>query len=435
MAGGASRAEASGQLIVRTIAWLAIVITLLFGQRPEWRMARPVWMIVFAAIVLVGLQLVPLPPGIWQSLPGRRTFVEIASLTGQPQPWRPLAIVPYAAVNALASLVVPLGVLFLASGSTEAERGWLPGAVLALIAMSALLGVLQFSGVGLSNPFVNYSPGEVSGNFANRNHFSLFLAIGCLAAPAWAFMDDRRPGWRAPAALGLVLLFVLVILGSGSRAGIVLAVVGLGIGLMLAQRGLRRALARGPRWLFPAIIAGIVGIVAIFVLVSVAADRAVSVNRVFAMDTGEDMRTRGLPIVLTMIGTYFPAGSGFGGFDPMFRMHEPFELLKPTYFNHAHNDFAEIVLDGGLPGLLVLVLALGWWLFASIRVWRASGQGQAVTLARLGSAALLLVMIASIVDYPARTPLMMATIALAAIWLAQGVAAASVTLPKRNQHL
>ena len=63
------------------------------------------------------------------------------------------------------------------------------------------------------------------------------------------------------------------------------------------------------------------------VLISVAAGRAVSINRALTVDAGQDMRARGLPTVLEMIRTYFPFGSGLGGFDPIFRIHEPFELL------------------------------------------------------------------------------------------------------------
>ncbi|MFI2901517.1 O-antigen ligase family protein, partial [Klebsiella aerogenes] len=92
------------------------------------------------------------------------------------------------------------------------------------------------------------------------------------------------------------------------------------------------------------------------------------------LDAGADVRVHALPSVLAMIRIYFPAGSGFGGFDTIFRVHEPYALLKPTYFNHAHNDWLEILLDGGLPAALLLVVALGWWLRASIRVWRASAD-------------------------------------------------------------
>src|SRR3546814_18361129 len=87
----------------------------------------------------------------------------------------------------------------------------------------------------------------------------------------------------------------------------------------------------------------------------------------------------------------------------------------PTYFNHAHNDFLEIVLDGGLPALLLMLVAIGWYGMASMRAWRGSGRHS--VLPKLGSAILFLVFVASAFDYPARTPMMMAMIVIAGLWL------------------
>jgi hypothetical protein len=76
-----------------------------------------------------------------------------------------------------------------------------------------------------------------------------------------------------------------------------------------------------------------------------------------------------------------------------------------------------VILEGGLLAALLLVAAVGWWLWKSIGVWRQPVQpGKMLQLA--GSGMLLLVLVASIWDYPARTPLIMALTVLAAIWLA-----------------
>lgn len=414
--GGASRADAPGQLLVRGTAWAILAITILFGGRPDFTQSKPILILVLAAIALPLLQLIPLPPDLWQMLPGRSMFAEAAAASGQTQPWRPWSIVPGATSNAAASLVVPATMLVLLASLRDAEWQWLPGALLALIVASMLAGLIQFSGAGLNNPLINDTVGLVSGTFANRNHFALFLAFGCLLAPVWAFLDGRRPHWRGPIALGLVLLFALTILATGSRTGILLEILALAAGLLLVRQGIKRELARFPRWAFPALIAAIIGTITIFVLLSVAADRAVSIDRIFGGDPGQDMRSRGLPTVLAMIRAYFPMGSGLGGFDPVFRIHEPFELLKATYFNHAHNDLLEIVLDAGLPGLLLLLAALAWWAIASIRAWRLGG-GPRHALPRLGSTMLLLALIASAFDYPARTPIIMASIIIAGFWM------------------
>lgn len=434
LAGGASRADALGQVVVRTVAWIVLVVAILFVDRPRPgagtpALVRPVAILLAVIVALPLIQLVPLPPAIWQALPGRAMLAEAAAASGQAQPWRAMSIVPGATVNAASSLIVPVVVLLLLAAMTDEERAWLPGIVLGMIGASTAVGLLQFSGAGFNNPFINETVGQVGGTFANRNHFALFLALGCLIAPCWAVLDGRSPRWRGPVALGLVLLLVLVILATGSRAGIILGAAGLAIGLFLSRKGIRRTLRRYPRWVYPALLAGIVAVVAILVLVSVMADRAVSIDR-FLSDQGQDMRSRGLPTVLAMIGAYFPAGSGLGSFDPIFRIHEPFALLKPTYFNHAHNDFLEIILDAGIPGLAVLLAAIGWWGMASVRAWRAAGSAM---LPCAGSAMILLVLLSSAIDYPVRTPLMMAVVTIAAVWLAG--ACRSSALPATGQHL
>lgn len=412
LAGGASRADAYGQVVVRGAAWAALFGAALFGAQPRLRDARPVTLLLGASILLAMVQLVPLPPAMWQALPGRAILGEAATLSGQAQPWRPWAIVPGAAWNALSSLAIPMSVLLLATGIRPDERGRMPGVMLVLIGASAFLGLLQFSGKVFTNPLINDTMGQVSATFANRNHFALFVAFGCALAPAWAFMGGGRPGWRGAVALGLLPIFALIILASGSRAGMIVGMIGLVAGLVISWRPLRRELARYPKWVGWTMVGGFAAAVVALVAISVVADRAVSINRVFALDTGQDMRQRGLPIVLEMIRTYFPAGAGLGGFDPMFRMREPFSLLKLTYFNHAHNDYLEILLDAGVFGVALLAVAVGWWLWASVRAWRRTE-----VLPRLGSTLILLVLIASLFDYPARTPLIMASVVIAGLWL------------------
>ena len=423
LAGGASVAMVMGQVVIRTASITVLIAATLLGLRPDLQDAKPVWVILGAAIGLVLFQLLPLPPALWQTLPGRATFAEAARAAGQPQPWRSWAIVPGGAINAAASLIVPLTVLLLVNCFRHDELTSLPDLLLAVIVGAMLVGLLQFSGADMTNPLVNAERGMIDGLFANRNHFALFLAIGCVVAPVWAYNQDNvkrssnrlRVKWRVPVAFALVILFVLVILASGSRAGILLGLLGTGIGLLIVHHHIGDDLKHYDRWVFPAVIAGIIGMVALAVLASVIAGRAVSIDRVVTFALTQDLRARNLPVVLKMVWDYFPAGSGFGGFDPLFRVYEPLQFLQPEYFNHAHNDFVEVVLDGGLAALLLLIGALAWWARSTIRAWCSPADGQA--LPRMGSAILLLIFAASAVDYPARTPIIMAVAVIAAICL------------------
>jgi O-antigen ligase len=404
--------------MVRGAAWLLLALVIIFGRRRPNFEDRPLWLFLIAMIGLAVAQLVPLPPAVWEALPGRRLFVDAAALAGTAQPWRPWTIVPSATLNALSSLIVPVVVLVFSAGLSADERRRLPSFILLLVVAAMLVGLLQLSGIMFDNPFVDDSPGEMSGIFANRNHFALILAFGILLMPYWTLAGRKISGWRWPEALGLVLLFFLTIIATGSRAGMAVGVIALIISLVLARAPIRASLRRSPRWVLPALIAGIVALIVLFVAISVSADRAASIHRLFALNPEDDMRRRALPTIWAMIKAYFPFGSGLGDFATVFQIYEPFDVLQMTYVNRAHNDYLEIVLNAGLPGLLLLIAAFGWWLAASLRVWRAGED--APQMAKVGSAMLLLVFIASLSDYPSRTPMMMAIIILSASWLGRG---------------
>jgi O-antigen ligase len=395
---------------------LLIIAGLLFGGSPDIRMGRAATLLLSAIVALPLVQLVPLPPGIWAALPGRVLFTQAALLSNEPQPWRPLTIVPGATANAASSLIVPTAVLWLTLCLGSAERRRLVGLLLCLMLASTLLGLIQVSSWSFDNPLINESPETVSGTFANRNHFSLMLALGCPLASVWAFGTPGTHPWRYVGGSVSILLFLIAIIVTGSRAGLFLGSISLVVALWLSAANVGAVLGRQSRWLVAALGAGLVAMVGALVLLSIVADRAESINRLLANDPGQDMRNRALPTMLSMLSQYLPVGSGLGSFDPVFRIHEPQELLKPSYFNHAHNDFVEVVIDGGVPGLLLLLASLSWWGWASARAWRGKPDSENA-LARLGSAMLLLVMLASLVDYPARTPAVMALVAIAAVWL------------------
>ena len=419
LAGGASRADVMGQVIVRSVAWAILIAYILFGPRPRLGDARAVAGFLLAATTLAALHLIPLPPSVWTALPGRELLIQAAAVIGEEQPWRPLSISPGATLNALSSLIVPVVTLLLAAAFSRSEHWRTATMLLVLIVASSLLALVQFSGSRFDHPLINDVAGAVSGSFANRNHFALFAAIGCILAPAWAFQEEGRGAWKPLAALGLIVLFAMIILASGSRTGLLVGALGIALGLLNVRRQIASKLRRLPRKWSIALVVSSAGLVIAALILSVTLDRAVSIDRASAMQAGEDLRLQVLPVIVEMTKLYFPVGSGLGAFDPVYRIHEPSALLGPAYVNHAHNDWLEVSLDAGLPGLLLLGAAVTWWLWNSIKVWTGKGNREGI-LPRLGSGILLLVFIASVTDYPARTPMIMAVVMLAGVWLSIG---------------
>jgi O-antigen ligase len=415
-AGGASRADVIGQVVTRAGSWAILIVLILFAARPRWQLVAPVAWFVLAAIALVVLQLIPLPPSVWTALPGRGLLAQAAIVTGQEQPWRPLSISPGATVNALSSLIVPLVMLLLLAGLTQAEHRRMILLFLGLVLASSLIGLLQFSGTRFDHPMVNDVGGFVSASFANRNHFALFAAIGCLMALVWGFQDRHVPRWKVLVTIALLLLFGLIILATGSRTGMLAGALGIGTGLLIVHHRIASELRRLPRWASVSLVVGVLVLLGGAVLLSMTLNRAVSLERALALEVGDDLRQQALPTVLAMIVMYFPAGTGAGTFDPAYRISERTDLLGLQYFNRAHNDLLEVVLELGLPALLLLGVAIGWWFWMSVRAWRAKDNSQSL-LPRLGSGILLLVLVASATDYPVRTPMIMAIMVTAAVWL------------------
>jgi len=422
LTGGASRSDSFAQTAVRVgaIAFLAAIAMM---RRPvEWRSLR--WPIAYLAVLaaVMVVMLVPLPPSIWTDLPGRALIAKAAPLAGMPQPWRPLAISPPLALNALMALIpalaAMLGMLFL----TPVERGRLLTPIVVLILVSAVLGLAQVSagqGSGLRWYAITNRAAGV-GFFANRNHQALFLALGLPALAIWAttsavrFPSVQTRTWLAG---GIAIFLCLTIPTTGSRAGLLLGAVGLVAAAALSAGRIRAALRKlSPRWRAISVGAGAAVVVLIFV-VALTFRSATSVQRLFSLDVGSDTRTLALPTLKQLIVTYFPAGTGFGGFEPAFRAAEPFGLLRTTYLNEAHNDVVQLVIEGGLAGALLLVAFVSWWLYRSVVIWRMSTAVTHARLARAASVMVLMTMLASVADYPLRTPLIMVTMVVACVWM------------------
>ena len=421
-----------GQPLVRAVAWMILVLQVVLMPRPTGRGLREPAIILGASALLVLLQLIPLPPSIWTALPGRDIFVDLATIIGVEQPWRPISISPSWTFNALSSLIVPAVVLLLASNLTNDQHWRIVLLLVALALGGTLIGLIQFSGNSFDNPFINSLPNAVSGNFANRNHFALFLALACVLALVWS-LRRSTPRWAIIGAVGVMLLFLLTSLATGSRTGALLTLVAIPLGAVVSFDRVRSEFKAIPRRFRIPLVGLGAAICFGCIWLSIALDRAIVVERTTRSIGEADFRSEIWNVTIDMVARYFPVGSGYGTFDPVYRISEPDAILGTRYVNQAHNDWLQVVLEGGLPGAFLLFACLAWFAIRSFAAFRAdaSGQAGAARLARVGSALIVLVMIASIPDYPARTPMIMAILALSAFWLANARAGNVVRSPDK----
>ena len=73
--------------------------------------ARRIEWIAALAVLLVLLQLIPLPPALWSHLPGREFVAQGFALIGQPLPWLPLSLSPADTIATAMALLPPLAML------------------------------------------------------------------------------------------------------------------------------------------------------------------------------------------------------------------------------------------------------------------------------------------------------------------------------------
>jgi O-antigen ligase len=423
MTGGSNRADVLSITVVRLAALLAMAGAIAWMPPVRTASVKPPLLMLGVLAGWMTLQLVPLPPAVWTALPGRERLAATAVALGEPQPWMSISIVPLRTLGSLLSLSVPAAALLLVAWLPRPSRPVQIAALIAVGLLSGLLAIVQLSGAEDSAWYfydVRQKGGAV-GFFANRNHQAALLGCMFPMLAALGIATVRRPGRdRKSRDRDLVVivsciaaaLFILpLIFITGSRAGLALVPVSLaGTALLvgLSMRGVR--LPR--RWLF-----GIVGAAVLVgggLLAALFSGRALSMQRLVATDVGEERRVRIVDPILDLVRQNLPVGSGYGTFDPAFRALEPYSQLYRTYLNHAHSDPLEFVSDGGLPAAAILLAFLLWWLRAAFLVWFRRDDA----IARAASIGSALLMLASLVDYPMRTPLGMAVFAMFVGWMA-----------------
>lgn len=424
LAGGASRPDSLAQPFVRVVAMGYVAFVILMGW-VEGRRIRRMW-VLFAVLAgcaaAVTLHLVPLPPGTWSGLAGREFYAQAATVAGVEQPWRPLTLSPDRTWNALFSLSVPFAAAIGLATLDRQAQARLVWPVLLIVFASAVLGLAQISG-GEASPLRWYAVTNATsavGLFANRNHAALFLA--CFF-PLLALVAMRRTQSRSAAQIrvwlgaGAAVFMLLMVVLTGSRAGLLLTVLAILAGAVVVAPTLRqrmKSMRRKRRRLY--LIGAVLLIVAILVGV-VSLQQAVAVQRLRDFGLVDATRMTVWPISWDMTGEFFPYGIGFGAFDPIYRRFEPFDTLSTSYINAVHNDYLQVVLEGGALGAIILALAIAWWAVRTLRIWSTNRDVAHANLARVGSAIVLLVLLASAVDYPARTPLIMVLLVVAARWM------------------
>ena len=396
------------------LAWAFLTRLPHRGSRP----ARQLGWLASAAVALVLIQLIPLPPIIWSNLPGRQFVVDGFRLLGQPLPWMPQSLAPADTIATAMAMLPPLAMLALVLRLGAYRDSWLLIALLLATLISVALGVLQIQSGGTGPylyPLANL--GTASGLFANANHMATLLLVSIPFLVALGVRRYRRLPDTNDRLLTATLAggaAIVVLLGIFTNQSFALLVIGAPVvgaaALQLIPPG-RVRLGRLAGMIGLLFLAGI-GVLAVMATAGMSSSNQTSVT------IRADIWTHSVKA----IRDHGLTGSGVGTFPAIYPHYEDPATTERTYVNHAHNDYMEIILETGLPGAALLLLFLLWWCRRAFAIWRSPESAELARAACVASAAIL---IHSLVDYPLRT---------AAIASAMAMALALMADPARRRH-
>lgn len=334
-----------------------------------------------AAALVIAFQLLPL--GTWLK-PGLEGQHDPLAISGD---WS-------RTLDALLFFLAPAA-LFLALGNlSENSLNRVVAFLMAGVILNLILALVQFAA---SSPLlVGLLPYPTSaGFFANQNHFASLLFVG-IPFVIYQFVAVRRT-W-----LSLIVVALMVLTGFATRS---VAGAFLSAGAALVSYAVVSELR--PRLRAVLLLVAAVGIIVL----------ALNPNNVLELNPENPIdRTSIWENTAQGVLAHLPLGSGFGTFEIVYPAFENESDIVTHFANHAHNEYLEIALEGGLPAMVLLIAYLAV-------LGGGAARGAMPPLRRASYCAIIFLLIHSLIDYPLRTMGMalvfafLNAIAFSPIWL------------------
>jgi len=390
------------------------------GARPTaWRGLPypPLWWLGVGLGLLILVQVVPFPQGMvhWLS-PAAWEVRALGNGLGLAD-YLPLSLNSYATL--LESMKLwPALVLFLVliyAVNSRRQIVGLVGLILAVALFEVIYGYWHFRPNliwGWPNP---YSGGRLCGTFINSNHLAMLLTMAILLGyglllaqerpgppgsqgarglsrlQRWSRAEHLEPWFRRLLLLFLLLLLTVGLIFTGSRGGMI----SLGVGFaLMALLIWGRRWSTGPLLLMAVLLVGAV-------LYSLFLGGAWHLARFQnLMDARRYLIMQG---AVAIFRDYPWLGTGIGTFGDLVYRYEPAEF-QGTHFIYTHNDWLQLLAEGGLVGFVMVAGAWILFFLALVKQWRRRSHAFSRYLGLGGLAALGAGTFHSLGEFPFHVP-------------------------------
>ncbi len=365
--------------------WLGLLVlwSLLMQPAADSRIAR--WPRALGLIWLLWLilQAVPLPA----SLLGRITpFAQSVHAAIPIAGWNTISLAPGATVSGFFLSLAFAQAYWLASRHIRRSQQirallWV---VVAAAAWQAVYGsVMTLSGLewGVLEPKLT-GRGVATGTFINRNHLAAYLGLGLAAGIGLMVSEPSRISnrdWRSHLLGWIRLLLSYKLLLRTLLAAMVIALVltrsrmgNIAFSVALAVAGsvwllLRRSEDRRAALLF------FVSLLAVdLLIISRYFGLEALVQRVQQTELRQEGRVLVFADLVPAIRQHALLGAGYGAFPQAFAAVQSPQV--PDRYEHAHNDYAEFLIESGVIGTLALTLFVAWHLLHALRLMAADDR-------------------------------------------------------------
>lgn len=425
--GGGSKA-AYFNLIVELAALTALALN---GEAVGKFFLRGPWglrILVGLSLLLPLAQLVPLPAVVWGALPGRDMVAQSFAVIGEPSRWYPVSLAPSRSILAFLAVIAALSVLVLGLRLDGRQMARVAVAVVALGLINLSMGVLQLTSANqLGNFYSGAQSGELYGAFSNHNSAGVFFVLTLIFVLSIPPIDGISAQARAILKPVCAALFCLAVILTRSRSSIALLGIVLLFYFPIALRMLRGKVGSGfVKWLLGGMLA-----IALLVGGAVYFGHNALYKAAARFEDLNDARTLIWQDGLESARRYMPVGAGMGAFDQVFQIDESLENVRKGRAGRAHNDYLEVSIEAGIPGVVLIAAWLAWLAMA---MWSARTATDKVL--RLGAGGVLVcVAIQSCIDYPLRNLALLMLCAFALAMLARRPAGAPKPVSRRGEGL
>lgn len=425
-----SRSEAAMAVFGAAAAALTVARLALVGRQPMPELpqaARQALWIWFGWVAWIALQLLPLPAPVLAVLSPRSAEIQNAVDAA----WHTTSLMPGATFQHWL-LSLALLCLFWLVLATTAQRRLRQRWVLMVLLLSglgqALYGIVMTLS-GWEMGFLEHKAhgiGYATGTFVNKNHFAAYLGLTLSAGVALVLADLRpRPweNWR-DALDGITELA----LSPRFRVRVALAVIVIALVLTrsrmgngafftaLAACGGTYILLRHRRFFLP----GLALFASIFLIdLWIVSDRYgldKLAQRIEQTSVETEGRAEVLPEIAPLWRPYALTGSGLGSFAQAYSPERGDQVKD--YYNHAHNDHLEFLIEAGVAGYALLAALAALVLWHGLRVVRRRNDPMACALGFAGAMAVVTAALNGLTDFSLRIPAVSATlVCLAALTL------------------